>query len=428
MNRALNNTQSLAPVFGSEDTGEDSPGESWRQRALQIMPGGVSANWRLAEGPDALVAARARGAHVWDVSNRKYLDYVCGLGTVLLGHADPDVNAAISAQLELGIQIAATHSREIQLAEELCAAMPGMDAVRFHINGTGAVQTALKIARTATSRETIIRFAGQHHGNQPLGPAVVLPWNDETALTAAVAAHGPDLAAILFETVMVRNGGHEIAPGFAALLRRLTTDNQSLLILNDSAIGLRLHFQGSIGKYLLVGNLTPDLVICSQALGNGAPICALAGKAKLMELLVSRAVGHSGTFNGNSIGIAAGLAVLGRLRFNGQTFHQKLHDRGHSLMQGLQAVAREMGVPLVARGPGPVFWVDLEDTPDPIPLIDMPHVETRRYGIFRRGLLKHGVRVLPGGLWQVGASHTDADVEFTIEQARLVLATIGDED
>lgn len=426
MNRALNNTQSLAPVFEAIDEGEDSPGESWRQRALQIMPGGVSANWRLAEGPDALVVARARGAHVWDVSNRKYLDYVCGLGTVLLGHADPDVNAAISAQLELGIQIAATHSREIQLAEELCAAMPGMDAVRFQSNGTGAVQTALKIARTATSRETILRFAGQYHGSQPLGRSVVLPWNDENALIQAVAEHGPDLAAILFETVMVQNGCHEIAPGFASLLRRLANENQSLLILNDSAIGLRLHFQGSIGKYLLVGNLTPDLVICSQALGNGAPICALAGKAKLMELLVSRAVGHSGTFNGNSIGIAAGLAVLGRLRLNGHAFHQKLHDRGHNLMQGLQAIGREMGVPLLARGPGPVFWLAIGESADTPPLIDMPHAESRRYGAFRRAMLRHGVRVLPGGLWQVGASHTDADIDFTIEQARVVLSGIGD--
>ena len=427
MNSFLNDTQALAPVFDVQQ--KDESEASWRLRASQVMsgalPAGMSANRRLAEGPDSLVAARAHGAHIWDMADRKYIDYVCGLGTVLLGHADQDVNAAISAQLDLGMQIAATHHREIQLAEELCDAMPGMDAVRFQINNTAAAQTALRIARVATSRELIVRFAGHHYGNLPLGTALVLPWNDATSLEAAFAEHGSSIAALIAEPVMASCGGFEPAPGFLTLMRKLCTQHQAIFILNESISGLRLSLQGAIGKYLLTGNLGPDLVICGQSLGNGAPIGGLAGKAKLMELLVSRAVAHSGTFNGSSIGVAAALSVLARLRIAGQSFYQSLTDRGRSLMAELERLGREAGVPLTARGPGPVFWVDLEQPSVAVPIFDIAFNERPAYRRFRHSLLSKGVRVMPGGTWYLSASHSDADVELTLATVRAALGEIG---
>ena len=427
MNSPLNDTQALAPIF--DVTARDESAESWRLRAMQVMPGGVSAglsaNQRLAAGPDELVAARARGAHVWDMANRKHIDYVCGLGTVLLGHADQDVNAAISAQLELGVQIAATHHREIQLAEELCDIMPGMDAVRFHINSTAAVQTALRIARVATSRELIVRFAGHHHGNLPLGTELILPWNDAAALDTAFIEHGSSIAALIAEPVMSSCGGFEPAPGFLTLMRTLCTQHQAIFILNESITGLRLSLQGAIGKYLLTGNLGPDLVICGQALGNGAPIGALAGKGKLMELLVSRAVAHAGTFNGNSIGVAAALAVLARLRIAGQGFYQSLSDRGRRLMTGLEQLGNETGVPLTVRGPGPMFWLDLDQPPAGVPIFDMAFNESPFYERFRHRLLARGVRVMPGGAWYLSVSHTEHEVEITLETVRTVLNDVA---
>ena len=427
MNSFLNDTQALAPVFDVQQ--KDESEASWRLRASQMIPGtlpaGMSANRLLAEGPDSLVAARAHGAHIWDMADRKYIDYVCGLGTVLLGHADQDVNAAISAQLDLGMQIAATHHREIQLAEELCDAMPGMDAVRFQINSTAALQTALRIARVATSRELIVRFAGHHYGHLPLGTALVLPWNDATALDAAFAEHGSSIAALIAEPLMASCGGFEPAPGFLTLMRKLCTQHLAIFILNESVSGLRLSLQGAIGKYLLTGNLGPDLVICGQSLGNGAPIGALAGKAKLMELLVSRAVSHSGTFNGNSIGVAAALSVLARLRIAGQGFYQTLTDRGRNLMAELERLGREAGVPLTARGPGPVFWVDLEQPPVTVPIFDIAFKERPPYQRFRHSLLSKGVRVMPGGTWYLSASHSDADIELTLATVRAALGEIG---
>lgn len=399
--------------------------ESARMRTLQGETVGVSANWRLAEGPDGLVAVRAAGGHVWDTGNRDYIDYVSGLGTVLLGHAHPDVNAAISAQLELGMQIGATHHREIQLADELCATMPGMDAVRFHISSTAAIQTALKIARVATSRELIVRFAGQQHGHLPLGTSVVIPWNDANALRSVFEDLGSSIAAVIVEPVMASRGCFEPAQGFLSQLRQLATSHQSIFILNEAVTGLRVDFQGAIGRYLLTGNLGPDLVICGQSLGNGAPISALAGRAKLMELLVSQAVDHSGTFNGSSIGVAAGLAVLSRLRLAGQGFYQSLNDKGRGMMTELEALGHHTGIPVVARGPGPMFWVDLSSQPLAIPAADMPFTEHPRYRRFRLGMLEQGVRLLPGGLWHLNAAHTETDIEITLLAARKVLGTLG---
>ena len=388
MKRALNDTQALAPYFETESGGSglDFP----EQPTYQSVPAGVSANWRLAQGRDELIGARAQGARLWDVSNREYVDYVCGLGTVLLGHANADVNAAVSAQLELGVQTAATHYREIQLADELCAAMPGMDAVRFQSNSTAAIQTALRVVRIATSRELIVRFASHQHGNQALGSTVVLPWNDAAALSRTFTELGSSIAAVIVEPVMANRGGFEPAPGFLSLIRQLCSAHQSVFILNESITGLRIDFQGAIGKYLLTGNLGPDLVICGEALGNGVPIGALAGRSKLMELLVSHAVEHSGTFSSNSVGIAAGLAVLSRLRLAGQRIYQSLNTRGRNLMAELERIGRELGIPVLARGPGPVFWVDLAAHPLPVPAADTPFVEHSRYARFRRGMLSRG--------------------------------------
>jgi glutamate-1-semialdehyde 2,1-aminomutase len=420
---ALNNTQALAPFFETESGGSDA--DSLDLPAYQSVPAGVSANWRLAQGRDELVAARAQGARVWDVANREFVDYFCGLGTVLLGHANPDVNAAVSAQLELGVQMAATHYREIQLADELCAAMPGMDAVRLLNNSTTAVQTALRVARIATSRELIVRFAGHQHGIQPLGAAVVLPWNDAEALCATFTELGSSIAAVIAEPLMAGRGGFEPAPGFLSLIRKLCSTQQAVFILNESVTGLRLDFQGAIGKYLLTGDLGPDLVICGEALGNGVPIGALAGRGKLMELLVTHAVEHAGTFNGNGIGIAAGLAVLSRLRLAGQRIYQSMNTRGRALMAGIEQLGREAGVPVIARGPGPVFWVDLAAHPMTIPAVDAPLVEHPRYRQFRHAMLARGVRLMPGGAWYLGTEHTDADIGFTLDMVRAALGDSG---
>lgn len=167
--------------------------------------------------------------------------------------------------------------------------------------------------------------------------------------------------------------------------------------------------------------LGPDRVICGQSLGNGA----LAGRAKLMELLVSNAVSHFSTFHGNGLGITAGLAVLSRLRLGGQGLYQNLTTRGRRLMSGLEQLGIEAGVPVVTRGPGPIFWIDRSSKPAPEPAFDVPVAEHPRYEQFRHAMLERCVRLLPGGIWHLGSAHDDADLDRTLSAARVVLTEIG---
>lgn len=404
---------------------------SWGMRAVQAMPGGVSSNFRMAEGPDQLVVSRARGAHLWDVAGQKYVDYTCGYGAILFGYADADINAAVAAQLELGYQVSATHTREVQLAEELSVLLPGMESVRFHTDGTEAVQTALRIARAATGRAMVICFSGHYHGWLPLGgqeaQILVLPWNDIPALSAAFAAEPGRIAAVITEAMMGNNGCFEAAPGFLTALRQLCSEHGALFILDEVITGFRLSLQGAQGNYLLTGNLGPDLAVYGKAIGNGLPIGVVAGKRRYMDLLADGTVNHSGTFNGNSLAIAAAVATLAKLRLRGQQFYVDLATHGHKLMDALRVIGSESGMPLQVRGPGPIFWVTLGEDPEALPVADSRPVEPAAYTHFRQHMLARGVRIMPAGRWYVSGSHSDDDIDFTLAVVRASLGAMQEE-
>jgi glutamate-1-semialdehyde 2,1-aminomutase len=391
------------------------------------MPGGVSSNFRMAEGPDQLVVSRARGAHLWDVAGQKYVDFTSGYGAILFGYADADINAAVAAQLELGYQVAATHTREVQLAEELSLLLPGIESVRFHTDSTEAVQTALRVARAATGRRKVMCFSGHYHGWLPLGEendVLVLPWNDVGAVKQAFAEYPEGFAAVVTEPMMGNNGCFEPAPGYLVGVRQQCTEHGALMILDEVITGFRLALQGAVGAYLLTGHFAPDLVIYGKALGSGLPIGVLAGKRKYMDLITSNTVNHAGTFNGNSLSIAAAVATLAKLRLRGQKFYMDLHERGQKLMADLEGLGREAGVPLLVRGPGPVFWVTLGEDPEALPVFGGRPVEPTVYQRFRSHLLARGVRVMAAGRWYVNASHSDDDIDFTLAVVRASLGAM----
>lgn len=404
---------------------------SWGMRAVQAMPGGVSSNFRMAEGPDQLVVSRARGAHLWDVAGQKYVDYTCGYGAVLFGYADADINAAVAAQLELGYQVSATHTREVQLAEEISLLLPGMESVRFHTDGTEAVQTGLRVARAATGRTKVVCFSGHYHGWLALGreeDVLVLPWNDVAALTAAFGEHPEQIAAVITEPLMCNNGCFEAVPGYLNAIRQLCTEYGALFILDEMITGFRLGLQGALGAYLLTGNLGPDLAVYGKALGGGLPIGLLAGRRRYMDALANQVVNHAGTFNGNSLSVAAAVATLAKLRLRGQKFYMDLTERGRKLMSDLEGLGREAGVPLMVRGPGPLFWVTLGEDPEALPISGGRPVEPAVYTRFRAHLLARGVRVMPAGRWYVSAAHSDDDVDFTLAVVRASLGAMQEED
>jgi glutamate-1-semialdehyde 2,1-aminomutase len=365
------------------------------------------------------------------VAGQKYVDYTCGNGAILFGYADPDVNAAVAAQLELGYQVAATHTREVQLAEELSLMLPGMESVRFHVDSTEAVQTALAIARAHTGRSKIICFSGHYHGWMALGAGegdvLVLPWNDPAALGQAFTDHPDAIAGVITEALMCNNGCFEPAPGYFTTLRQLCNTHQALFILDEVVTGFRLGLQGAQGAYLMTGNLGPDLAIYGKALGSGLPIAAVAGRRRFMDLLARGTVTHAGSFNGNSLSVAAAVATLAKLRLRGQQFYIDLQERGRKLMADLEGLGREAGMPLMVRGPGPIFWVTLGEDPEALPISGWRPVEPAAYTRFRQHLLSRGVRIMPAGRWFVSASHSDDDVDFTLAVVRAALGAMEEE-
>jgi len=421
------------------------PTSELKQRAARVMPGGVSSNIRLAEGPDALLLARAEGARVWDEAGRDYLDFVAGYGAVLFGYAPPRLNAALFAALAGGTQFAATHRNEIELAEMLVDSIPSLETVRFHTTGTEAVQTAFRLARAFTGRSTIVKFRRHYHGwliaadgalpaadqaadrvalGNDAAPVVTLPWDDFAAAERLLRAEASRIAGVMTEPMMANVGGHEAA-GYVKKLRKLCAELGIVFILDEVITGFRLGLAGAQGYYGLV----PDLTTFGKALGGGLPIAAVGGRRDIMALLADGRVNHAGTYNGNSLSVAAGHWTLTTLRKTGACFYESLFERGRALMDGLGKAAAEAGVETELRGPGPVFWLAIvadDRERAALPAGAPLPAEPTHYRRFRAAMQRDGIRLIPGGRWYVMDAHSNADIAATVERAKRAFAVARD--
>jgi len=419
---------------------ENDPTEALRRRAAEVMPGGVSSNIRLVEGPEAILVRRAEGARVWDEAGREYLDYVAGYGAVLFGYAPPALNAALAATLVEGTQFSSTNRREIELAEMLVSAMPSLAQVRFHSTGTEAVQTAFRLARGFTGRPTIVKFRQHYHGwlipgdaalpagdtardgfsggGQP--PILTLPWNDAQAAQLVLRQNANWIAGIITEPLMANLGGHDPAKGYLQTLRAVTEELGMVFILDEVITGFRLGLGGAQGYY----GIRPDLTTFGKALGGGMPIGAVGGRADIMALIADGRVNHSGTFNGNALSMAAGCWTMETLRRTGACFYESLFERGRALMGGLAKAAEAAGLAVALRGPGPVFWLAFEADEQAraaLPAGAPPPAEPPLYRRFRLAMQAEGVRLSPGGRWYVMDAHSKADIATTLERAAAAL-------
>jgi len=428
---------------GGNSKMENDPTEALRRRAAQVMPGGVSSNIRLVEGPEAILVRRAEGARVWDEAGREYLDYVAGYGAMLFGYAPPALNAALAATLAEGTQFSSTHRREIELAETLVAAMPSLGKVRFHSTGTEAVQTAFRLARGFTGRPTIVKFRQHYHGwlipadaALPAGeaamdgladdgpPIVTLPWNDGETAQRFLRRNADWIAGIITEPLMANLGGHDPAKGYLQSLRAVTEELGMVFILDEVITGFRLGLGGAQGHY----GIRPDLTTFGKALGGGMPIGAVGGRADIMDLIADGRVNHSGTFNGNSLSMAAGCWTLETLRHAGACFYESLFERSRALMGGLARAAEAAGIAIVLRGPGPVFWLAFEADEKAravLPAGAPPPAEPPLYRRFRLGMQAEGIRLTPGGRWYVMDAHRKADIALTLDRAAAVLRSLS---
>lgn len=404
-------------------------------RAQQVIPGGVSSPVRAfgSVGGTPVFVARAEGAHLYDVAGREYLDLVGSWGPAILGHAQPDVVAAVQAAAARGLSFGAPTEAEVELAELVRARVPLAEKVRFVSTGTEACMTAVRLARGATGRDLVVKFAGCYHGHSdallaaagsgvataglpgsagvPAAAAaqtLVVPYNDPGAIREVFDRRGDEIAAVITEPATANMGVVPPEPGFNDLLRELTTTHGALLIYDEVLTGFRVSDAGWWGHEGRV--VSPDLFTFGKVVGGGMPLAALGGRAELMDLLAPVGpVYQAGTLSGNPLATAAGIVTL---RLADAEVYTKVDAASATLAAEVEAALRMAGVPHRLQRAGSlfsVFWgVDG-------PVRDYASAQRQHTGAYRaffHAMLDAGVALPPSAYeaWFVSAAHDTAVV------------------
>jgi glutamate-1-semialdehyde 2,1-aminomutase len=411
------------------------------RRAVGVMPGGVNSPVRAmrAIGRDPIFVVRGEGSKLFDVDGNEYVDWVCSWGPLIAGHAHPAVVDAVASATSDGTTFGAPTKSEVTLAVEVAERIPSVEMLRMTSSGTEATMSAIRLARAATGREPILKFAGAYHGHVdgllaeagsglathgiPSSPGVlpataaatvIVPWNDREALTEATERF--ELAAIIAEPVPANMGVVPPASGFLELLRGRADHTGALLIFDEVISGFRVARGGAQARY----GVMPDLTILGKVIGGGLPAAAYGGATVLMEQLAPDGpVYQAGTLAGNPLAVAAGLATLELLD---AAAYRRLADVTDALADGLRRVAVGVGVPLqVQTTPGLVtpFFASQ-------PVRDYEGAagcDLDAYGAWCRALLELGVYPPASQFeaWFPSLAHTDDDIERTIDVARTAL-------
>jgi glutamate-1-semialdehyde 2,1-aminomutase len=413
-------------------------------RALGLLPGGVNSPVRAmrAIGRDPIFIARGEGAELIDVDGRRYVDWVMSWGPLIAGHAQPDVVDAVTAAAAAGTSFGAPTQAEVELAAQVAECVPGVDLVRMTSSGTEASMSAIRLARAATGRGAIVKFAGAYHGHVdgllaeagsglatqgiPASPGVtaaqaadtiVVPWNDRSAVERALAEREP--AAVLCEPYPANMGLVLPDEGFLAFLRDASAAAGTLLLFDEVISGFRVA-RGGAGER---EGVTPDLVILGKVIGGGLPAAAYAGRRELMERVAPAGdVYQAGTLSGNPLATAAGLATL---RLLDPPAYERLDRLSRSLADGLEAAARDSGVP--ARAAWTTGLVTLFFSDRPVrSYADARACDLDAHAAFCRGMLERGVYPPPSQFeaWFPSLAHTEAHVQLTLEAVRDVLGEL----
>jgi glutamate-1-semialdehyde 2,1-aminomutase len=415
-------------------------------RAERVIPHGVSAGGRDVYRD---VIVRAQGAHLWNVEGRRYLDHMLAYGPIVIGHADPRVNAAVAeAAARVDLNWVGPQAGEVELAEKIVELVPSAEKAVFLNTGTDGLLHALHVARAATGRQRILKFHGHYHGwagslgvgaNFDVAPGqapppdfpnsggaatdvaartVVVDWNDADAVREVFAACGRELAAVFTEPYLHSYTNAPPAPGFLELLRELTVRHGALLVFDEVKTGFRHH----LGGYQALAGVTPDLTALGKALGNGWTIAALVGRADLMDLLGSE-VTLDGTYYANPYALAAARRTIELLEGGGI---DRLDRLGQRLRDGLRRAIADTGVTATVTGIGSGWIVNWRAEP-PVTFRQAVDADLARAEAFRLYMLDADVLLPPYVLTdnRICVAFDDDDIDHTVDAARRAFAAVA---
>ena len=413
--------------------------------ASGLMPGGVSSPVRsfAAVGGQPFFVAEGRGPYITDVDGNEYIDWVQSWGALLFGHGHPPIVDAVTRTAAKGTSFGTPAELEVELARLVVEMVPNVEKVRFVSSGTEAGMTAVRLARGATGRDKIIKFAGCYHGHSDAllaqagsgvltlgipgspgvtsattGDTIVVPYNDLVAVKAALDAWPEQVAAIIAEPVAANMGLVVPHDGYLEGLRQLADDAGALLVFDEVITGFRLGPGGAQERF----GVRADLVMLGKILGGGMPAAAVAGPANVMEELAPTGpVYQAGTLSGNPIAMAAGVAGLRSIKEDPTIYH-RIQDRARSLVRGLVDVADIAQVPMVATAIGGLagFFFAEDEVVD---LDGANGSDGEMYSRFFQGMLERGVYLPPSRFEALFVStvHDEEHVERTMKAAHDVL-------
>ncbi len=351
-----------------------------QKRALEVAPLGVNSNFRFWGEEATLYMDKAKGAYLWDVDGRKYIDYRLAFGPIILGHSYDAVDARVIEEIQRGTLAAMTYELEVALMEKIVAMCPAVEMARLACSGTEATMHAIRVARAYTGRDLLLKFEGNYHGfhdhllwstyaptgaygsrRSPISVAgssgipktmgdkiITLPFNDFEGFERVMKSYGEQIAAVITEPCQGNCGALDPLPGFLETVRRLTSEYGSVFILDEVKTGFRFANGGAQEYY----NIRPDLATYAKAMGNGYPVAAFGGKKEIMSI-IGHGVAQGGTYTNNKPGVAAAYATLSILEQ--EPVIETINRRGTRLMTGLKEIFEDSSIPTVFSGPPTMF-------------------------------------------------------------------------
>ena len=412
--------------------------------AKQFIPGGVNSPVRSFSGVGGtpVFIDHANGPYLFDSTGKRYIDYVGSWGPMILGHAHPEVIAAVKSAAEKGLSFGAPTEIETQMAQRVCELVPSCDLVRMVSSGTEATMSAIRLARGYTGRDKIVKFEGCYHGHSdsllvkagsgaltfgvPSSPGVpasvaadtlTLTYNDSEAVKTLFEEIGEQIACIIVEPVAGNMNCIPPVPGFLETLRQVCDKYGSVLIFDEVMTGFRVGLNGAQGIY----NIKPDLTTLGKIIGGGMPVGAFGGQLKIMEHLAPLGpVYQAGTLSGNPVAMAAGLKTLELIAQPG--FYEALTLKTEKLTHGLKEVANQAGIALTTNQVGGMFGLFFSPEPQISTFAQVMQCDQTLFKRFFHSMLEAGIYLAPSAFEAgfVSAAHRDEDLNKTLACAEAI--------